>query len=187
MEKDIGQSVQSETAISPQRIERSILFLREQKVILDADLADLYGVSTKVFNQAVKRSQDRFPEDFMFRLTPEEKAEVVTNCDHLRKLKYSSGLPFAFTEHGAIMAANLLNSPRAITTSVYVVRAFVKLRALVHTQKDFARKLEELEKRLVEHDQNFEVVFTAIRELMQPPMEPPKRRIGFSSSEEPKS
>ena len=82
--------------------------------MLDADLAELYGVSTKVFNQAVKRNRDRFPEDFMFRLTQEEKAEVVTNCDHLRKLKYSNVLPSAFTEHGAIMAATVLNSDRAL-------------------------------------------------------------------------
>lgn len=169
--------------VSAQRIERSILVIQDQKVILDSDLAELYGVSTKVFNQAVKRNQDRFPEDFMFRLTA-EKSEAVTNCDHLRKLKYSNALPFAFTEHGAIMAANVLNSPRAITISVYVVRAFVKLRGLVNTQKDFSRKLEDLEKRLVEHDEKFEVVFTAIQELMQPPAEPPKRRIGFSTKEE---
>ena len=120
----------------------------------------------------------------MFRLTTEEKSGVVTNCDHLRKLKYSSALPLAFTEHGAIMAANVLNTSRAITISVYVVRAFVNLRGLVNTQKDFARKLEDLEKRLVEHDEKFEVVFTAIRELMQPPVEAPKRRIGFSTTKE---
>ena len=184
MEKETTQSVHNELAVSVQRIESSILVIRDQKVILDADLAELYGVSTKVFNQAIRRNQDRFPEDFMFRLTPEEKAEVVTNCDHLRKLKYSSNLPSAFTEHGAIMAANVLNSPRAITISVYVVRAFVKVRALVNTQKDFARKLEDLERRLMEHDEKFEVVFTAIRELMQPPAEPPKRRIGFSTEQE---
>jgi len=184
MEKETTQSVHNELAVSAQRIESSILVIRDQKVILDTDLAELYGVSTKVFNQAIRRNQDRFPEDFMFRLTPEEKGEVVTNCDHLRKLKYSSSLPSAFTEHGAIMAANVLNSPRAITISVYVVRAFVKVRALVNTQKDFARKLEDLERRLVEHDEKFEVVFTAIRELMRPPAEPPKRRIGFSTEQE---
>ena len=169
------------------KIERSIMLIRGQKVILDTDLAELYGVSTKVFNQAIKRNKKRFPSDFIFRLTKEEKREVVTNCDHLRRLKYSTVLPFAFTEHGAIMAATVLNSARATTVSIYVVRAFVKLRALVNTQPEFARKLEELERRLVEHDEKFEAVFTAIRELMAPPVEPPRRRIGFSSSEEPPS
>jgi hypothetical protein len=184
MQKDGMQSSMPENVAPSERIERSILLVRGQRVILDADLAELYGASTKVFNQAVKRNQERFPEDFMFRLTTEEKSEVVTNCDHLRKLKYSSALPLAFTEHGAIMAANVLSTPRAITISVYVVRAFVKLRGLVNTQKDFARKLEDLEKRLVEHDEKFEVVFAAIRQLMQPPAQPPKRRIGFSTEEE---
>jgi hypothetical protein len=187
MDKKTTQSMQHELVASAQRIESAILVIRDQKVILDADLAELYGVSTKVFNQAVRRNQDRFPEDFKFRLTPVEKREVVTDCDHLRKLKYSSTLPYAFTEHGAIMAATVLNTPRAITISVYVVRAFVKLRGLVSSQTDFARKLENLEKRLEGHDEKFDVVFTAIRELMQPPIDSPKRRIGFSSSEEPQS
>ena len=142
------------------------------------------GATTKAFNQAIKRNRDRFPPDFMFRLTKEEKREVVTNCDHLRNLKFSSVLPAAFTEHGAIMAATVLNTPRAITVSVYVVRAFVKLRELLNTQKDFARKLHDLEKKLLEHDQKFAVVFAAIRELMQPTVVPPKRRIGFSASQE---
>lgn len=184
MEKETTLPMHNELAVSAQQIESSILVVRDQKVILDADLAELYGVSTKVFNQAVRRNQDRFPEDFMFRLTPEEKAEVVTNCDHLRKLKFSNVLPAAFTEHGAIMAATVLNTPRAIKVSVYVVRAFVKLRELVNTQKEFARKLEDLERKLVEHDEKFSVVFSAIRDLMEPTAVPPKRRIGFSTSEE---
>jgi len=184
MEKDSTQSIQIEVAVPAQRIDSSILVIRDQKVILDADLAELYGVSTKLFNQAVKRNHDRFPEDFMFRSTPDEKGEVVTNCDHLRKLKYSNALPSAFTEHGAIMAANVLNTPRAITISVYVVRAFVKLRGLLNSQKHFARKLEDLERKIVEHDEKFDVLFTAIRGLMQPPTDPPKRRIGFSAPEE---
>jgi len=99
MEQGRTQLSQHDMTVSAQGTERSILVIRDQKVILDSDLADIYGVSTKVFNQAVKRNQDRFPEDFMFRLTREEKAEVVTNCYHLRKLKYSHVLPSAFTEH----------------------------------------------------------------------------------------
>jgi hypothetical protein len=170
--------------VPSERIERSILLIRGVKVMLDADLAELYGVSTKVFNQAVKRNRDRFPEDFMFRLTQEEKAEVVTNCDHLRKLKYSNVLPSAFTEHGAIMAATVLNSDRALKVSLFVVRAFLKLREMVGTQKEFASKLEQLERKFSEHDEKFSVVFEAIRELMQPTPVPPKRRIGFAVSQE---
>ena len=147
-------------------------------------LAILYGVTTKAFNQAVKRNHERFPSDFMFRLTLEEKAEVVTNCDHLRKLKFSPVLPAAFTEHGAIMAASVLNSPRAIAVSVYVVRAFVRLREAMTSQREFASKLAELEKKLVEHDEKLAQVFEAIHELMEPAPVPPKRRIGFSTSEE---
>jgi len=108
-------------------VERCILGIRGEKVILDADLAALYGVSTKALNQAVRRNSARFPEDFAFLLTPVEKAEVVTNCDHLRRLKFSPVSPRAFTEHGALMAANILNSPRAVAMSVYVIRAFVEM------------------------------------------------------------
>ena len=145
--------------------------------MLDADLARLYGVSTKRFNEQVKRNRRRFPKRFMFRLTAEEKAEVVANCDHLKNLKFSPVLPYAFTEHGAIMAANVLNSERAIEASVYVVRAFVRLRALIASNKDLAKRLDELEKK---YDAQFKVVFDAIRELMTPP-ETKRRRIGFST------
>lgn len=130
---------------------------------------------TKVFNQAVKRNRERFPDDFIFQLTKEEKDEVVTNCDHLKRLKFSPNLPFAFTEHGAIMAATILNSPVAIKVSIQVVRAFVKLREMLATHKDLAKKLEDMERK---YDAQFKVVFDAIRELMKPP-EPKKRQIGF--------
>jgi len=109
------------TIIVPvERIEQSILLIRGHRVMLDADLADLYRVPTKALNQAVKRNKDRFPGDFMFQLTKEEKAEVVTNCDHLQKLKFSPTLPYAFTEHGAIMLANVLNSQVAVQVSFLV-------------------------------------------------------------------
>lgn len=130
---------------------------------------------TKVFNQAIKRNRERFPDDFIFQLTKEEKDEVVTNCDHLKRLKFSPNLPFAFTEHGAIMAATILNSPVAIKVSIQVVRAFVKLREMLATHKDLAKKLEDMERK---YDAQFKVVFDAIRELMKPP-EPKKRQIGF--------
>jgi hypothetical protein len=172
------------TPLPLERIGDMILLIRGRRVILDADLANPYGVATKAFNQAVKRNRDRFPSDFMFRLTPEEKAEVVTNCDHLRKLKFSPVLPLAFTEHGAIMAATVLNSPRAIAVSVNVVRAFIRLRQAMITHREFANKLADLEEMLIEHDEKFAEVFHAIRELMQPAQVRPRRRIGFSISEE---
>lgn len=108
-----SQIVTSSLSIPAERVERRILLIRGQRVMLDADLAELYGVPTKVLNQAVKRNSDRFPPDFMFRLTRREKDHVVTNCDHLRKLKFSPALPCAFTEHGALMLASVLNSRRA--------------------------------------------------------------------------
>jgi len=103
------------------KIERRILLIRGEKVIVDADLAEFYGVPTKRLNEQVKRNKDRFPDDFMFQLSLEEKSEVVANCDHLSKLKYSSFLPYVFTEHGAIMAASVLNSRRAVEVSVFIV------------------------------------------------------------------
>jgi hypothetical protein len=118
--------MKSRTAVQrPLNIESVIIAVRGQKVILDADLARIYDVPTKVLNQAVKRNLQRFPHDFLFQLTRTEKDEVVTNCDHLAGLKFSPVLPYAFTENGAIMAANVLNSPQAVRMSVYVVRAFV--------------------------------------------------------------
>jgi hypothetical protein len=143
--------------------------------MLDADLAAIYGATTKSLNQAVKRNLDRFPPDFMFQLTAREKAKVVTNCDHLARLKFSPHLPYAFTEHGALMLANILNSERAAQTSVQVVRTFVRLRQMLDSNADLARKLAALEEK---YDAQFKVVFGAIRQLMAP--EPPKRRaIGF--------
>jgi hypothetical protein len=156
-------------------IERKILLVRGEKVMLDADLAELYGVTTKRLNEQVKRNRDRFPGDFMFQLTVEEKAEVVANCDHLKKLKFSHVLPYAFTEHGAIMLALALNSPVAVQTSVLVVRAFVRLRQMLASHADLARKLDAMEKK---YDAQFKVVFDAIRQLMKPD-EQKKGKIGF--------
>lgn len=159
-----------------------ILLIRSQRVMIDADLAQLYGVPTKVLNQAVKRNRQRFPSDFMFQLTVEEKAEVVTNCDHLKTLKFSKALPFAFTEHGAIQAANILNSPEAIGMGVLIVRAFVRLRTLVASHKKLEQRLAELEQqleyRLDRQDETIEQIMTALRQLMTQPA-PHKRPIGF--------
>ena len=164
-----------------ERVKETILYIRGQRVILAADLARLYGVTTKRLNEQVKRNRDRFPEDFIFQLSAEEKAEVVANCDHLSNLKFSKTLPYAFTEHGAIMAASVLNTPRAIDASIFVVRAFVKLRQMAAAHKDLERKLTALEKK---YDEQFRVVFDAIRELMTPP-EKPRRKIGFDIKEPP--
>jgi hypothetical protein len=165
--------------VAVERVERTILFIRGQKVILDADLAKIYDVTTKRLNQQVKRNRDRFPEDFMFQLTKEEKAEVVANCDHLSRLKFSPAFPYAFTELGAIMAASVLNTPTAIEASIFVVRAFVKLREMLASHKELERKLLALEKK---YDEQFGVVFEAIRALMSPP-ENPRKKIGFEVKE----
>ena len=167
--------VSRESLVPMERIERAIFVIRGQKVMLDADLAELYGVLTKVLNQAVKRNKERFPVDFMFQLTKEEKDEVVTNCDHLKRLKFSPTLPHAFTEHGAIMLATILNSPVAVQSSIQVVRAFVRLRQMLASNADLARKLDTLERK---YDAQFKVVFDAIRQLMTPP-EPKRQQIGF--------
>lgn len=159
-------------------VEELIFIIRGQRVMLDSDLADLYGVATRALNQAVRRNRERFPVDFMFQITAEEKQEVITNCDHLNKLKFSPALPYAFTEHGAIMLASVLNSERAIEASVYVVRAFVRLRELLTTHKAVALKLAELERKVIGHDQDIRAVVEAIRQLMTVP-EAKKRRIGF--------
>ena len=157
-----------------ERIERVILFIRGEKVMLDSDLAELYGVETKVLNQAVKRNASRFPLDFMFQLTLDELANlksqfVTSSWGGVRKL------PYAFTEHGALMLANVLNSERAAQTSVQVVRVFVRLRQMLVSNAELARKLAALEQK---YDAQFKVVFDAIRQLMSPPAKP-KREIGF--------
>ena len=163
-------------------IASKILIIRGQKVMIDADLAELYGVPTKRLNEQVKRNPARFPDDFMFQLTEAEKQEVVANCDHLNKLKFSKTLPFAFTEHGAIQAANVLNSPQAAEVGVYVVRAFVRLRELLASNKELAQRLDELEQRierkLETHDQAITGLINTLRQMMTPP-ETKKRPIGF--------
>ncbi len=176
------------------RVEQRILVIRGLKVMIDADLAELYGVPTKRLNEQVKRNVERFPADFMFQLSAEEKAEVVANCDHLSKLKFSKALPFTFTEHGAIQASNVLASPQAVEMGVYVVRAFVRLREVLASSRELAAKLDALEQKTellsLQHDTlaintraQFKQVFEALRQLMTPPAESPKRPIGFVTDE----
>ncbi len=171
--------IDSKEIVPYEVIDRRILHLRGHKVLLDADLAELYGVPTKALNQAVKRNRERFPEDFVFQLAAAEKVQVVTLCDHLARLKYAKALPYAFTEHGALMAASVLNSPRAVEMSVFVVRAFVRLSQVLATHAVLARKLSALEK---QYDEQFKVVFEAIRALMKEPAKK-KKAIGFGVKE----
>ncbi len=160
-------------------LESLILTLRQQKIILDADLAGLYGVPNKALNQAIKRNADRFPEDFMFQLTVEEKAEVVANCDHLARLKFSRTRPYAFTEHGALMATNVLNSQEAVKMSVYIVRAFIKQREILLAQADVLKRLAQMDATLLKHDDALRVIWRELQPLLSPPPAPPKRQIGF--------
>lgn len=170
----------SKKAIIPVgHIERRILIVRGQKVIIDADLSQFYGVPTKRLNEQVKRNKRRFPEDFMFQLTLEEKSEVVANCDHLSRLKFSGALPYVFTEHGTIMAASVLNTPRAIEVSVFIVRAFVRLREAILQHKELAQHMAILERRLADHDQQILSLVAAIKQLIGTEPLPKKRRIGF--------
>jgi hypothetical protein len=162
------------TLLPIQHIQKRILFIREHKVMLDSDLAELYGVSTKRLNEQVKRNRKRFPSDLVFQLTSTEKREVVAICDHLRHLKFSPVLPYVFTEHGALMVATVLKSERAHEMSLYVIRAFVRVRELLATHKDLARQLAKLEKK---YDAHFKVVFDAIRRLMEPLPAPKLRRL----------
>jgi hypothetical protein len=160
--------------IQSERIEKRILFLRGQKVMLSTDLAELYEVEPRILVQAVKRNNERFPEDFMFQLNLQEvrnlKSQFVISSWGGKRF-----LPYAFTEQGVAMLSSVLHSKRAVRVNIEIMRAFVKLRALIASNKDLAKRLDELEKK---YDSQFKVVFDAIRELMTP-ARPPKSRIGF--------
>jgi phage regulator Rha-like protein len=172
----------SEKGLVPvEQIHRVILVVRGHKVLLDTDLAAIYGVAVKALNQAVKRNRARFPEDFVFRLSAEEaeslRSQIVT-LDARGRGQHRKYPPYVFTEHGALMAASVLNSPRAIQMSLYVVRAFVGLREWVAGRAQLAAKLADLEQRVAGHDQELKAVVQAIRQLMTPP-EVSRRKIGF--------
>jgi hypothetical protein len=177
--------------IPAESIQQVIYFIRGQKVVLDKDLAGLYGVTTKRLNEQVKRNRERFPVDFMFQLTPEEAEALrsqiaISNIDanwsqfatSSQKHRNPRYLPYVFTEHGALMAASVLNTTRAVEMSLFVVRAFVKLREMVTTHRALAQKLAELERRLQNHGKTIRSLVVAIRELMTPPTLP-RKSIGF--------
>ena len=165
-------------------LESLIMTIRGRQVLVDADLAAIYGVETRTLNQAVKRNADRFPEDFIFRLNVGEKLEVITNCDHLAGLKFAKSLPYAYTEHGSIMAAMVLNSPEAVKMSVFVVRAFTQMREQLAANAAILKRLAEIDKSLLEHDSALRTIWTKLQPLLAPPPDPPRRRIGFHSNPE---
>ena len=162
------------------QIERRIYLLRGLRVILDADLAEMYGVPTKSLNLAVKRNRDRFPDDFMFQLTVEESDGLRFQIETSKPVRGGRRYrPYAFTEQGVAMLSSVLRSSRAVQVNIAIMRAFVRLRELLLSNADLARKLEAIEKK---YDSQFKVVFDALRQLMTPP-DPPRRRIGFKADE----
>jgi hypothetical protein len=167
-----------------ERIERSIYLIRSQKVMLDHELADLYGVSTKALKQAVRRNLDRFPSDFMFELTKGEFADlrsqiVTSSSPQWGGPRYR---PMAFTEQGIAMLSSVLRSKRAVQVNIAIIRVFVRLREMIATHKELARKLSELEQHLEDHDQQIQAIFEAIHQLMSPP-DKPQKKIGFELKE----
>jgi hypothetical protein len=160
-----------------------IIRVRGKKVMMDRDLASIYGVSTKRLNEQVKRNISRFPEDFMFQLTNDEKLEVVAICDHLKSLVFSHHLPYAFTEHGAVMLACVLNSEKAIQANIQIVRVFTAIRELALLNKDLLAKMEQIDEKIGMHDKEISVIFSTLKKMLEP--EPPQKRnrIGFRKDE----
>jgi hypothetical protein len=170
--------------VSSERIEQLIFIVRAQKVMLDSDLAELYGVSVKRLNEQVRRNRKRFPSDFMFQLTREEYEGLRSRFAtlDLGRGKHRKYLPYAFSEQGVAMLSSVLNSHRSIEVNIEIMRAFVRLRQLVSTHKELSQKLTELERKIGAHDEQIQVILDAIRQLMTPP-EPNKRKIGFLAKE----
>jgi hypothetical protein len=164
-----------------ERIENRIFFMRGQKVMIDRDLAELYGVPTKRLNEAVKRNSDRFPDEFMFQLSEREKSELVAICDRFRLLRHASSLPYAFNEQGVAMLSSVLNSKRAIQINILIIKTFVRLRRLISGHRELAHKVAELERGYSKHEIDLTTVFKVLKKLMERPSieEKPKRRIGF--------
>ena len=180
-------------ALTVEPLDNMIYTVRGHKVMLDADLARIYGVETKALNRAVKRNNARFPEDFIFRLSREEydvlrcqfgTSNTLMPAGTIKGRGGRRHLPFVFTEHGAFMAASVLSSRRAVRMSVFVVRAFVRLRQSLSTHKELAGHLKELERRLATHDHQIQSIIDTIRHLMDSPVPPPRRPLGFRKDDE---
>ena len=165
----------SPVILKPENIARVVLFIRGEKVILDRDLASLYGVTTKALNQAVKRNASRFPSDFMFQLTKEEYETSRSQSVTLKRGQHLKYLPYVFTEQGVAMLSSVLRSVRAVEVNIAIMRTFVQLRRMMETNRDLAHKIDALEKK---YDEQFAVVFAAIKQLISPPA-PVKKQIGF--------
>jgi len=176
--------VDSPSVVPAERIERSILLVRGHKVMLDSDLAELYAVETRALVQAIQRNRERFPDDFMFQLTKEEfdnlKSQSVISSSGWGGRRFP---PYAFTEQGVAMLSSVLHSERAVQVNIEIMRAFVRLREMLASNRELARRLDELEQR---YDAQFKAVFDAIRQLMAPPAQPSRRRLGFGAREETK-
>ena len=167
-----------------ERIARSIRYLRGEKVLLDSDLAQLYGVTTGNLNKAVNRNRDRFPSDFMFRLTTEETEHLIFQIGRSKGRGGRRHHPYAFTEQGVAMLSTVLNSERAVKVNIAIMRTFVKLRRMLETNRELAQKFSDLERRVGKHDEEISAIIEAIRQLMAPP-EKPRREIGFHVREKP--
>ena len=166
--------------IPNERIEKGIFLIRGKRVMIDRDLAELYGVTTFRLNEQVKRNIKRFPGDFMFQLMLEEKTELIAICDRFKPLKHSTSNPYAFTEQGIAMLSSVLNSERAIQVNIAIIRAFTRLREIMLTHKELREKIEAMEKK---YDSQFKSIFDAIRQLIEPPI-PKKEPIGFRSNKD---
>ena len=165
--------------ISSEKIEKKIFLIRNKKVMLDKDLAELYGVPTYRLNEQVKRNLDRFPEDFMFQLNKEETHSLRSQIAILNRGKHRKYLPYTFTEQGVAMLSSVLNSKRAIHVNIHIMRTFTKLREIITTNKELKDKLNELEIKVTKHDKEIRLIFDAIHKLIEPQINQPKRKVGF--------
>jgi len=170
-------------SIPDELVINKIIVLRGNKVMIDRDLAELYGVTTKRLNEQVKRNQKRFPEDFMFQVTKDEREEIIRQFKHLSSLKYSSVLPYVFTEHGAVMLASILNSDRAIEVNIQIVRVFTKIQKMLTDNTELRLELEQIRKKVDNQDKNIEIVFKYLDELLEEKNVPasPRKTIGYKT------
>lgn len=177
---------QKDLLIPDEIVMNKILLIRDKKVMIDRDLAELYGITTFRLNEQVKRNRKRFPEDFMFRLTKAEKQQLIENNQQLNSLKFSPTLPNVFTEHGAVMLASVLNSERAIEVNIQIVRIFTKMQEMLINYKDVLLKIEQLERQTLKNSTDIQIVFEYIKQLIIPPEQANRKRIGFKQHGEEK-